>query len=117
MVAQPLALLGHEDVGEVVADARAVDAAQAADGLGGMRGAFGQRPADQAGGQLLQLGLGDAVRLGLQRRVADWRRAQRVEVRGEMAVAADGLGEVDGADDGGDSDQGGTREGLRRAEL
>ena len=71
------------------------------DGLGGVRGAFGQRPADQARGQLPQLGLGDAVRLGVQRRVAHRRRAQRVDGRGEMAVAADGLGEVDGADDGG----------------
>ena len=101
VMTQPLALFRHEDVREVEADARAVDAPQPLDGLGGIGGAFGQRPSDQARRQLPQLGVGDAVRLGVQRRVAHRRRAERVDGRGEVAVAADGLRQIHGADDGG----------------
>ena len=98
---QPLALFGHEDVRQVEADARAVHATQALDGLGGVGGALRQGATHQTCRQLPQLGVGHAVRVGVQRRIAHRRRAQRVDGRGEMAVAADGLGEVDGADDGG----------------
>ena len=120
VMAQPLALFGHEDVREVEADARAVDRAQPLDGLAGIARAFGQRSADQARRQRPQLGLGDAVRLGVERRVADRRRAQRVDRRREVAVAADRLGEVHGADDG--DERGRCRGGRlaprsRRAEL
>ena len=68
--AQPLALLGDEHLGEVVPGARAVGPAQGLDGRRGVRVPFGQRPADDAGGQAQELLLGDAVRLGRQRRVA-----------------------------------------------
>ncbi len=52
VMAQPLALFGHEDVREVEADARAVHATQPLDGLGGIGGALGERPSHQARRQL-----------------------------------------------------------------
>ena len=39
------------------------------------------------------------MRARRERRIADRRRAERIELRGEMAVAADRLREVRGADD------------------
>ncbi len=101
VVAQPLALLGHENVREVEADARAVHRAQTRDGLAGMRRAFGQRPADEAGRQRGQVRFAHAMGVGQQRRIADRIGAQRVESRREVTVAPNRLREVDGADDGG----------------
>ena len=47
------------------------------------------RAADERRRQPLQVVVGDAVRRGRQRRVADRLRAERIDARGEMAVAAD----------------------------
>ena len=98
-VAQPLALLGHEDVRVVEAGRRAVDAAQLLDGLEGVGRGFRGRAADERRRQRPQVVVGDAVRARRQRRVAGRRRAERVDARGQMAVAADRLGQVGGADD------------------
>ena len=47
----------------------------------------------------MQVRLGDAVRLGRQRGIAPGRRAERVELGAEVAVAPDRLRQVHGADD------------------
>ncbi len=99
-VAEPLALLGHEDVRDVVSDAGAVDLAEPVDGLAGVRCAFRQRPAGQARGQQAQIGLRQPVRFGMKRGVANRVRPQGVDPRGEMAITSNRFGEVDGADDG-----------------
>ena len=62
-------------------------------------------PPTSDAGSALQVVVGDAVRARRERRIADRRRAERVELRREMAVAADRLGQVGGADD--DVDVGG----------
>ncbi len=51
---QPHAFVGHEHLGEVVAARGAVDRAQPLDGLEGIGGAGGHRPADDARGQRLE---------------------------------------------------------------
>ena len=100
-LAQPVPLLGHEDVREVVAGRRAVDARGSASTTSYMFDApVAERRRDQAApGSARRSSLGDAVRLG-QRATGSpsGRRAERIDLRGEVAVAADRLREVDRAD-------------------
>ncbi len=96
---QPHPLVGHEDVGEVVARGRAVDGAQPFDGLVGAGRAADHRPADDAGRQAAQHVGGQAVRLRMQRRVADRSvEADRIEPGRQVPVAADRLGQGDGGE-------------------
>ena len=96
--AQPLAFLGHEDLGVVEAGARAVDAPQLLDCLERVAGRLGEHAADECGRERLQVVVGDAVRAGRERRVAGRRIAERIERRRQVAVAADRLHEVRGRD-------------------
>ena len=102
VLSQPLAFLGHEDVSEVEADARAIHLAQQDDRLPGVLRDFGQRSADQAGRQRPQLGRGDAMRFWVERRITDRRRAQWVDRRCQVAVPPDRLREIHSADHGGE---------------
>ena len=89
-LAQPHPLVGHEDVGEVVARGRAVDGAQPFDRLVGAGRSVDHRPADDAGRQAAQHVGGQAVRLRMQRRVADRSvEADRIEPGRQVPVAAD----------------------------
>ena len=54
---------------------------------------------DERRGQRAQIFVRDAVRLRQQRRIADRPRAERIELRGKVSVAADRLREIHGADD------------------
>ena len=101
---QPLAFFGHEDLREVVARPRAVGLPQGGEGRGGIGLPLGQRPAHDAGRQVVELLLGDAVAFGGQRRISGRAGAQRVDLRGEVPVAANRLDQrrrtYDGADVG-----------------
>ena len=101
-VAQPVALLGHEDVRVVVAGGGAVDPPQRGDRLERVGRGGRDRPGDQAGRQARQHPVRHAVERSGERRITDRRGSQRIEGRRQVAVAADALGEVDRADDLGD---------------
>ena len=98
---QPHALVGHEDLREVVAARGAVDGAEPLDGLEGVRRPGRHRPADDAGRQRAQHVAREAVRVRMQRRVTDRTMvADGIERGGKMTVAADRLGERHGRDGG-----------------
>ena len=63
-----------------------------------MLGALGDRTVEERGRKRAKVGLGDAVRLGTKRGIAHRPAAERIDLGGEVAVAANGLREVDGAD-------------------
>ena len=98
-LSQPLALFGHEHVRVVVAGRREIDAAECLDRFV-RRGHAVERTGDEIGGKAPQVLVGDTVCPGEEGRVANRRpRAERVEFRCEMAVAADRLSQVDRAND------------------
>ena len=80
----------------VEARARTVHATQLLHRLERVRRVFRNHAADERRGKRLQVVVGDAVRLRRKRRIAQRRRAQRIERRGQVAVAADRLDEVRG---------------------
>ena len=98
-VAEPFALFGHEHVRVVEAARRAVDAPELLDGLERVGGRLGHRTLDERRGQAPEIFFGDAVRRRRQRWIADRLGAERIDARGKMAVSADAVGEVGGADD------------------
>ena len=98
-LAQPVAFVRDEHVRVVVAGLRAVEAAQPLDRVVRRHRAF-ERTGDEVRRDLLEVVLGDAVGFDAKRRVANrGPAANRIEPRGEVAVASDRLGQVDGADD------------------
>ena len=78
-VAQPVALLGHEDVRVVVAGGGAVDPPQRGDRLERVGRGGRDRPGDQAGRQARQHPVRHAVERSGERRIADRRGSQRIE--------------------------------------
>ena len=84
VLAQPHALLVARDVLDLEGDGAAVRRAEIREHLGEV--ATGDVDAQQVGGDLLHQLLGQAVRRRVHRRIADRRRAERVEVRAEMTV-------------------------------
>src|SRR5690606_3835300 len=62
----------------------------------------------------LELLVGDTVAFGLQQRVAARAAAERIDPRGKVAVAADRLGEADGADGDPDVEAGRQRRPRKR---
>ena len=105
--AQPLALFGDEDLREVVAGARAVGRPQRGDGRGGVGLALGKRSADDAGRELPELLLGDAMALGGEHRVTRRPRPQRVDLGAEVPVPPNPLRQRGDADHGPEVDRGG----------
>jgi hypothetical protein len=97
-VAEPAALFRHEHVRIVVTLRRAIHAAERVDDVQHVRGGVSERGRDQIRGERPQIGIGDTVGRREKRRIALRARTQRIDLSGEMSVAADRLGEVDGAD-------------------
>jgi hypothetical protein len=112
-LAQPVPFVRHENVRKIVPRRRAVDRLQPLDDVPHRLGALGDGAGDDRRGQRAEVGLGDAVRLGQQRVIAERPAAERVDARGEVAVAADGLRQVARADDDVEVQRGGqVRHGL-----
>jgi hypothetical protein len=86
---EPAPLLRDEDVREVVSGRGTVDAAEHLDRIERRGRALDRRLGDQAAGQRSQVFIGHAMGFRLQRRIADRTRAERIQLRGEMSVAAD----------------------------
>ncbi len=97
-VPEPVTLVRQENVGEIVPGGRTVELPQPIDDFGHRRRAFGDRPRDERGRQRPQIVLGHAVGGRLQRRIAQGPAAQRIDLRGEMAIPPDRLCEIEGAD-------------------
>ena len=104
---QPHPLVGHEHVVVVVPGGRAIDVAQLADRFERVRGALCRGARHDRRRQPLERFVGQAVRLRLQRRIADRIvKAERVEMRRKMAEAPDRLGEIERGDAGSATDRG-----------
>jgi hypothetical protein len=97
-ISQPMPLFGQKDVREVVAGGRAVDAAQPIDDLRHRGDAVGDRTGHETRRERPEIFFSHAMCRRLERRITDGTAAERIDLGGEVAVAADGLGEVEGAD-------------------